>query len=149
MAVQRDRYAERLTVDANPGRRMTFRHPIRVRYGECDLQGVVFNAHYLAYIDDTIECWLATLADRSWADAWDFMLKAASIEWHGPARVREELVIEAVVQRWGTTSFTVAYAGAVDGRDVFTASVTYVGVEAATTKPARPPDVVVAHLGGA
>ena len=34
---------------------MSFRHSIRVRYGECDMQGVVFNAHYLAYVDDALE----------------------------------------------------------------------------------------------
>ncbi|MDQ3434437.1 MAG: hypothetical protein M3481_07100 [Actinomycetota bacterium] len=28
-----------------------FRHRMRVRYSECDLQGVVFNAQYLAYSD--------------------------------------------------------------------------------------------------
>ncbi len=28
-----------------------FRHLMRVRYSECDLQGVVFNAQYLAYSD--------------------------------------------------------------------------------------------------
>ena len=27
---------------------------LRVRYGECDPQGVVFNAHYLAYFDIAI-----------------------------------------------------------------------------------------------
>jgi acyl-CoA thioesterase FadM len=26
-------------------------HELRVRYGECDPQGVVFNAHYLAHLD--------------------------------------------------------------------------------------------------
>ena len=36
--------------------------PLRVRYGECDLQGVVFNAHYLAYFDiGMTELWRAAL----------------------------------------------------------------------------------------
>ena len=26
-------------------------HTFRVRYAECDLQGIVFNPHYLAYMD--------------------------------------------------------------------------------------------------
>ena len=29
-----------------------------VRYGECDQQGVVFNAHYMAYCDDASDRWL-------------------------------------------------------------------------------------------
>ena len=28
-----------------------FVHELRVRYGECDPQGIVFNANYLAYFD--------------------------------------------------------------------------------------------------
>src|ERR1700752_3383757 len=28
-----------------------FSHPLRVRYAECDKQGVVFNSHYLAWFD--------------------------------------------------------------------------------------------------
>ena len=35
-----------------------FRHRLRVRYHECDPQGVVFNANYLAYFDIALtELW--------------------------------------------------------------------------------------------
>src|SRR5205807_350743 len=35
-----------------------FEHKLRVRYVECDPQGVVFNSHYLAYFDINItELW--------------------------------------------------------------------------------------------
>jgi acyl-CoA thioesterase FadM len=37
---------------AGARRLVTYRHTIRVRYGECDMQRVVFNAHYFAYCDD-------------------------------------------------------------------------------------------------
>ena len=37
-----------------------FTHHLRVRYAECDAQGVVFNAHYLAYFDTSLtELWRA------------------------------------------------------------------------------------------
>ena len=36
---------------------MTYRHLVRIRYGECDMQKVVFNANYLAYIDDATDTW--------------------------------------------------------------------------------------------
>ena len=39
---------------------MTYTQTIRVRYGEVDAQGVVFNAHYLAYLDDVSDTWLRT-----------------------------------------------------------------------------------------
>ncbi|MBV9933801.1 MAG: hypothetical protein JO367_05815, partial [Actinobacteria bacterium] len=45
-------------------------HRIRVRYGEVDMQRVVFNSHYLAYCDDAVEHWLSTLGlvvmDHGW-----------------------------------------------------------------------------------
>jgi len=38
-----------------------FVHELRVRYGECDPQGIVFNANYLSYFDITVtELWRAT-----------------------------------------------------------------------------------------
>ncbi len=40
--------------------RRGFSYPLRVRYAECDPQGVVFNSHYLAYFDiDMTELWRA------------------------------------------------------------------------------------------
>ena len=36
---------------------MSYVHRVRVRYGECDMQRVVFNANYLAYIDDATDTW--------------------------------------------------------------------------------------------
>jgi acyl-CoA thioester hydrolase len=124
------------------------RHRIRVRYGECDEQGVVFNAHYLAYVDDTMDTWLRSL-DRPYTSyGWDMMVKRAEITWHGPARVAEQLDIDADVVRWGSTSLDIRYDGAVDARPVFTAVLTYVGVAPGTTTPVAPPDVIRSHLGG-
>src|SRR5688500_1093405 len=36
---------------------VTYVHEVRVRYGECDMQRVVFNAHYMAYCDDAVDTW--------------------------------------------------------------------------------------------
>src|ERR1700761_2088408 len=42
--------------------RMPFRHELRIRYGECDAQGIVFNANFLAYVDVALtEIWRATM----------------------------------------------------------------------------------------
>ncbi|WP_302051599.1 hypothetical protein [Sphingopyxis sp. BSNA05] len=37
-----------MTEQKNPRDGFRLITPIRVRYAECDLQGIVFNAHYLA-----------------------------------------------------------------------------------------------------
>ena len=40
---------------------MGYSQDIRVRYGEVAAQEVVFNAHYLAYLDDVADTWLRGL----------------------------------------------------------------------------------------
>jgi acyl-CoA thioester hydrolase len=125
------------------------RHEIRVRYGECDQQGVVFNAHYLAYVDDTLDSWLRELETPYLELGWDMMVKRAELTWHGPARAAELLVIDASVRRWGTTSLDVGYEVRVGDRPVFTATLTYIGVAPGTTTPIAPPDVIRHHLGEA
>ena len=41
---------------------MRCEHVLRVRFGECDPQGIVFNAHYVAYFDVALtELWREAL----------------------------------------------------------------------------------------
>jgi acyl-CoA thioester hydrolase len=125
---------------------VTFRHSIRVRYAEVDAQGVVFNAHYLTYCDDAVGRWW-TSAGLAFGDhGWDVMVKKAVVEWSGSAGFDEVLDIKVGVVRWGTTSHDVECAGTVDGRPVFTAVITYVGVAHGTKTPMPPPAEVRALL---
>jgi acyl-CoA thioester hydrolase len=89
-----------------------FIHRLRVRYSECDLQGVLFNANYLAYIDHTItELWRAAyggytvMLDRG----ADIVVAEANLRFRGAARFDEEVVIEATVTNIGTTSLTTVF----------------------------------------
>ena len=127
---------------------MGFRHRIHVRYGECDMQRVVFNANYMAYCDDAMECWFQDVGMRMADHGWDFMLKKAVIEWQSSATVAEVIDIAVAVARWGTTSFDVAFTGTVGERPVFTMLVTYVGVRLGTSETMPPPDEVRAALSG-
>jgi len=124
-------------------------HRIRVRYGEVDMQRVVFNAHYLAYCDDAMESWLQSVGLTVTDLGWDFMLKKATIEWQGTASVHDVLDIDVGVSRWGTTSFDVAFRGRVGERPVFKTTITYVGVDAGTRSKAPPPPPVRERLGEA
>jgi acyl-CoA thioester hydrolase len=128
--------------------RRPYVHRIRVRYGEVDMQRVVFNAHYLAYCDDACEMWLQSLGLNVFDHGWDFMLKKATIEWAGAATVHDVLDIAVEATRWGNTSFDVGFAGSVDGRPVFTTTITYVGVKAGTRETMPPPPEVRTLLGG-
>ena len=121
-------------------------HRIRVRYGEVDMQRVVFNAHYLAYCDDAVETWLRSLGLTVVDHGWDFMLKKATVEWQDAATVHDEIDIAVGVDRWGTTSFDVGFRGTIAGRALFTCTITYVGVRAGTRETMAPPDDVRALM---
>lgn len=52
---------------------------IKIRYGEVDRQGVVFNAHYLAYLDDVVDSWLREFEGDFESLGWDLMLKNVNL----------------------------------------------------------------------
>jgi acyl-CoA thioester hydrolase len=124
-------------------------HEVRPRYGEIDMQGVVFNAHYLAYCDDALDKWLRALFGQFEDDHWDIMLKKAEITWHGAARLNDVLAIELRATRFGRTSLDITFEGTVDGGPVFTNVITYVCVEPRTTKPIPLPDDARERLASA
>lgn len=119
---------------------MAFLHSVRPRYGEVDMQRVVFNAHYLAYCDDAADVWFRSLGASLEGGDWDVMVKKATITWSGAARVHDDLAITVAVRRWGTTSFDVGFDGSVGEMPVFTADLTYVAVRTGTTEPVRVPE---------
>jgi len=117
---------------------------IRVRYNECDVQGIVFNANYLVYVDETVDRWIT---DTIGEDAIDMVVKRATVEWQSPARRGELLELVPAVTRWGATSFDVTVTGSVGDRPVFVATMLYVNVVPGTKTPARVPPEVRAALG--
>jgi acyl-CoA thioester hydrolase len=116
---------------------------IRVRYNECDMQGIVFNANYLVYVDETLDRWITDLLGE---DAVDMVVKKASLEWDSSARRGDLLELVPSVSRWGTTSFDVTVTGSVGERPVFTATILYVNVIPGTKTPAPVPEHVRATL---
>ena len=116
-----------------------YRHEVRVRYGDCDMQQVVFNAHYLAYSDDAVMCWFTSrLAARM--HEFDCMLKSVNIIWHRPLRLGDIATLDCVVTRWGNSSFDVLIRGHVAGEPSFDTAIVYVsttpGAPKATPVPA-------------
>jgi YbgC/YbaW family acyl-CoA thioester hydrolase len=78
---------------------------VRVRYGECDPQGVVFNAHFLAYFDIAItelfRAAFGTLGDyQAMADRGvEFVVAEAGLRYHRPAHFDDELTLETAITR--------------------------------------------------
>lgn len=88
-------------------------HPLRVRWAEADLQGVVFNAHYLAYFDLAItEYWRVLAAgDPAWLHETfeHFFVVRATVDFHAPARFDDELQVGARCSRLGRSSMSVDF----------------------------------------
>jgi len=122
---------------------------VSVRYGEVDQQGVVFNAHYLAYIDDTLENWLRPVRQLGSQLAWDMMLRKCTIEWYGSAGSGDLLDIDVAVARWGRTSWDLGYVGACAGSLVFSALVAYVSVDLQNRASVETPREIRAFMGEA
>ena len=112
------------------------------------MQGVVFNAHYLAYCDDAADTWWRQAIGHFEETGWEPMVVKAVVEWQGSAGIGETLTIDTAVTRWGTTSFDLGFEGLVGERAVFTATVTYVGVAVKSKTPMAPPPAVRTALGG-
>jgi acyl-CoA thioester hydrolase len=90
-----------------------FVHRLRVRYGECDPQGIVFNANYFAYFDVVItELWREVLGGypAMMERGIDIVVGAASATFRAAARFDDELTLELVVTNLGTTSMTTRIA---------------------------------------
>ena len=122
----------------------TFSHRIRVRYAEVDGQGVVFNAHWLTYFDESCTRFVETwgFGSEFWINEFDVMLVKAQIEWEGPARFDEWVDVAVKVVRIGTKSFDLHYTATVEGRPAAEATITYVSVKpGATTSIAIPAEV--------
>ena len=121
-----------------------FEHRIRVRYAEVDGQGVVFNAHWLTYFDETctrfVESW--GFGSEYWINDFDVMLVKAVLEWTGPARFDEWVAIAVEPARIGTKSFDLRYHASVAGRYACDAVITYVAIKPGTNDSMEIPDAV-------
>ena len=122
---------------------------LRIPYGDCDQQGIVFNAKYLAYVDDCVDVWFADTFGVGYLESWEAMVKKATVEWSSPARYRDVLACTPRVSRWGNTSFDVTVEGRVGVRDVFTCTLVYVAVAPGTHDPMAVPADVRERLSAA
>ena len=80
-----------------------------MRYGECDPQGIVFNANYLLYFDVAFtELWRAAVGP--WQDmverGVDAVVAEANLVYRAPARFDDELQLQARITRLGATAIT-------------------------------------------
>jgi YbgC/YbaW family acyl-CoA thioester hydrolase len=84
---------------------------LRVRWAEVDMQKIVFNAHYLTYIDTAIaEYWreIGLPYPHGYVERYgsDIFLRKATVEYLGPARYDDELTVCCRVAKLGRSSMT-------------------------------------------
>lgn len=125
------------------------RFTLRVRYHECDPQGVVFNANYLAYADmASFELWRALCGSyQAMLDRGVDSVVAASQTRHlGAARYDDELELAVDVTHVGTTSFEFTTAITRDGEPIAEIRVRHVFLDFETRRKLEPPADVRALL---
>ena len=127
-------------------------HGLRVRWAEVDMQRVVFNAHYLTYIDTAIaEYWRQI--DLPYPEQYveryaaDLFLRKANIDYLGSAKYDDQLSVLCRVARLGRSSMTMQFEIWRDtlpapAGPLVTADLIYVNVNVATMKAQPLPDEV-------
>ncbi|MET7637987.1 thioesterase family protein [Streptomyces sp. NPDC005438] len=126
------------------------RMPLRVRYHECDPQGIVFNAHYLAWADMACFATLNTLFgshQEVTGRGYDLVVAEATVRYLAPCRFDEELVVEARTERLGRTSLTLRFTVLREEARVAEVLNRYVWVDTASLRPALPPEDLRAPFG--
>jgi acyl-CoA thioester hydrolase len=122
-----------------------FRYLLRVRYGECDAQKIVYNARYGDYVDlAATEFLRAVWGNAMFGGGLDYRLVRYAIDWRrSPARYDDVVAIAVTTARIGTTSFVLAadLRRHPDGDAIAAAETTYVLVgEADQAKRPIPDD---------
>ncbi|SBS77365.1 4-hydroxybenzoyl-CoA thioesterase [uncultured Mycobacterium sp.] len=120
-----------------------FGMPLRVRYAECDMQGRVFNGHYLTWVDMALnEALREIFGDyQTLTDAGvDFVVAAAELQFRRPAHFDDDLVVAVGFDPLGRTSLRSTYEIR-RGQDLIAdAAMIHVCVDAATFEKQPWPD---------
>jgi acyl-CoA thioester hydrolase len=100
-----------------------------VRFVECDQQGIVFNAHYLVWVDEAVNSWWERCG-VDWpafiARGLEYVVVASSLEWRSSARYGDTVEVDADLEKLGRTSLTVRFAVRVGDRTCCEVRTTYV-----------------------
>ncbi len=122
-----------------------YRHTIRVRYAECDAQGVVYFARYPFFFDVAItELWrdrIGPYGEMVEAGS-DMVVAELQLRYRASAVFDDELDVVIGVERLGETSLTCAWRIERDGATLVEGTIRQVCIDPATkAKKPLPPDV--------
>lgn len=117
----------------------SFRFLLRVRYGECDAQAIVFNARWGEYVDVAASEYMRVLlgtADPATSGV-DWRLVKQTTEWRAPAHFDDVIELRVRTIRVGTTSFVLGTEARrlADGTHLVSCETVYVVVDVPTASP--------------
>ena len=123
-----------------------FHTPVRVRWMECDAQGIVFNGAYMGYLEVAQSEYFRNLGFGIYRIAqigyFDFAVVKTTLEYKSPARIDEMIEVYVRVSKFGNTSMTLnmeIYHP--DSEHLLTKmEAVYVGYDAPTETTRRVPD---------
>jgi len=129
-------------------KRQDFRHlePLRVRWAEIDAQGIVFNGHYLTYLDTAMSGYWRALA-LPYADTMkqlggDLFVRRSVLDYLGSARYDDRLDIGVRCREFGNSSMKVDAAVFRGEQMLVQADMVYVFADPVAQTPQRLPDAL-------
>ena len=120
-------------------------HTLRVRWAECDAQGIVFNVNYFLYFDVAMTEWLRAL-DVHGDKALEFYTVHAEADYKGSARFDEVLHIGVRCAKLGRTSMTLEAAIFRDDELLTTGKLIYVHAAPKTQEKSPLPEDFIARV---
>ncbi|MGB7405389.1 MAG: thioesterase family protein [Pacificimonas sp.] len=117
-----------------------FSYPLRVRYAECDMQGVVFNSRYLEYLDVGItEYWRAVGMWAGGTQDLEFHVARNTVDYRKPLLHDDEFEVCVRMEELGRTSMRAVWEIHPVGKDDLRASGETVNVHVAEVRGAATP----------
>jgi len=127
-------------------------HRLRVRWAEVDMQKIVFNAHYLMYIDTAMSEYWRALALPYEASmhilGGEMYVKKATVEYHASAKLDDTLDVGMRCARIGNSSCLFEAAIFCGDRLLVTGELVYVFADPATQTSTPVPAALRAMLEG-
>ena len=125
-----------------------FMTTVRVRWMECDAQGIVYNGAYLGYLEIGQAEYYRNLGFAIYiipqSGYFDFAVVKSTQEFKAPAKVDEIIELHVRVSKIGSTSLTLNLEIYPEGSDRLLTSIetVYVGYDAATESSRPVPDAI-------
>lgn len=114
-------------------------HQLRVRWSEVDMQGIVFNGHYLTYADIGITEYFRALTRSCGGDTGakggDFFAVRTLLEYRSPAENDDLLDVHVRIARLGNSSMLFVIGIYRDDTLLLTGEITYVYADQQSRRP--------------